>query len=122
MYSTGILGETMASRSRCRLLRILSLSGEQICAAQIVPGLEQAEQEYFEPKWRSDNDFWMLSDWLELLAASDNPNAVSKTLEQLPRTTSKVAPAARFGRLRRSRIHGESASCFRRVGQDRANG
>lgn len=73
-----VLAEALAPRAKCDLLRALSNAGETISADQILPGLAAAEEEYFKAKWHSQNDFWILAEWLELLAASDDPSQLVK--------------------------------------------
>ncbi|RIJ23256.1 hypothetical protein D1224_02965 [Henriciella barbarensis] len=55
------------------ILEALAETGQPLKADWILPGLAAAEAEYFAQTWRSENDFYILRPWLDLLARSDTP-------------------------------------------------
>lgn len=67
------------------ILEGLMLTGHPIKADWVLPGLTAAEAVYFERDWRSDNDFYILRTWLELLAQSDRPLELIDRLKDYPR-------------------------------------
>jgi lambda repressor-like predicted transcriptional regulator len=73
-------------RGSVRTLEALSHAGHPIASTWIKPGLDAAEKEYFNLTWRSDNEFYILRPWLDLLAMSDDPLDLAKRLASYPKS------------------------------------
>jgi hypothetical protein len=58
--------------------------GLEVPPKWIGEGYESAQKSYFEAKWQNPNDWWSVRRWLDLLGASDEPEAILGYIEQLP--------------------------------------
>lgn len=71
------------------LLEALSHTGHPMKAAWITGGLDAAEEKYFSQKWRSDNDFYILHRWLEMLSRCDDPMELVRRIEKYPESVNR---------------------------------
>jgi hypothetical protein len=74
-----------APRRIAPVLEALALTGYPIRADWILPGLAEAEAEYFSKDWRPDDDFYILKPWLDMLAQSDRPLELVDRMKEYPR-------------------------------------
>jgi hypothetical protein len=65
-------------------LHILVFAGETISATSVRQGLNEALQRIKEPQWRTQNSWWEIERWIELMAFSDAPESIIDCVAALP--------------------------------------
>jgi hypothetical protein len=73
-----------AVEGRHNLLTAMLVFGLKVPPEWISAGYESARKSYFEARWQNPQDWWIVRRWLELLGASDDPEAVLGHIDQLP--------------------------------------
>lgn len=71
-------------RSKRACLAKLAQKGERLDAGLIRAACEAALLEWQQEHWRLDENWWMVEEWLELLALSDEPAELLSIIEKLP--------------------------------------
>jgi nucleotide-binding universal stress UspA family protein len=77
-------GSPVPMFGRHELLQVLLFAGEPISAAIIKQELDEALTKVMAQSWRSQNEWWTLGRWLELLAFTDEPESLIDQVEKLP--------------------------------------
>ena len=70
--------------ARYGLLHALLFAGEPISAASVRKGFNEALPRIKEPQWRSQNNWWEIERWLELMAFSEPPESIIDCVAALP--------------------------------------
>jgi nucleotide-binding universal stress UspA family protein len=77
-------GSPVPMFGRHELLQVLLFAGEPISAAIVKQELEAALAKVMAKSWRSQNEWWPLGRWFELLAFTDKPELLIDMVEKLP--------------------------------------
>src|ERR1019366_7703120 len=70
--------------ARYGLLQALLIAGEAISAASVRRGIEEAPAKIDGQHGRSQNDWWVVGRWFELLAFTDTPDSMIELAATLP--------------------------------------
>jgi hypothetical protein len=76
--------------SRHGLLTVLIFAGEIIPVAFSQQGFDDALAKYVAQQWHGQNEWWVIEQWLELMAFSDSPEAIIPCVERLPNEFKRV--------------------------------
>jgi hypothetical protein len=66
------------------LLMVLAFAGEIMSAAYARQGFDEALASYLAQQWHSQNEWWVIERWIELIAFSDAPQSVIDCVDKLP--------------------------------------
>jgi hypothetical protein len=76
-------GEKIPTEASYDLLTGMLIFGLKVPPERIAAGYESAQKSFFGAKWQNHNDWWTVRRWLELLGASDDPEAVVSCVDSL---------------------------------------
>lgn len=80
-----VLEQPVAWSTKSSLCRALAMQGETLPTEVVRSGIDAALAELAAKKWASDNDHWLVREWLQLVAFAENPLAALPDLACLPR-------------------------------------
>jgi hypothetical protein len=92
------------------LLQVLLFTGEAISAASVRQGLDEALAKVVGQQWRSQNEWWVIGRWFELLAFTDAPELMIDAAEALP---SDLKQAHNFDRVVTALGHADPGAAFK---------
>jgi hypothetical protein len=69
---------------RYGLLQVLLFAGGTISATWVLRGFEEELESIRSQHWRSQNDWWVIERWLELMAFTDAPDSMIAPIANLP--------------------------------------
>lgn len=69
---------------RYGLILVLAFAGEIVPASYVQQGFDEALSSYTAQKWHGQNEWWAIERWIELMAFSDAPEAITACVEKLP--------------------------------------
>ena len=67
---------------RYGLLLVLPFAGEIISAAYVRQGYDEAVASFLSQKWHSQNEWWAIDRWIELMAFTDAPKSIIDCVEK----------------------------------------